>query len=78
MKRLLLVLLVSATAIMAAGQPPTLSADCLYERIFYYQTPDGPAGGPACGRTDIYCNDAFHYGCQTQYYRIYTGQCICP
>jgi hypothetical protein len=73
MKRLLLVLLVSVTAITAAGRP-ALSADCLYKRIFYYEY----SGGPSCGRTDFYCNDVFHYGCQTPYYRTYTGSCLCP
>jgi hypothetical protein len=79
MKRLLLALLVTATAILAAGHPPTVSAtDCLVVRYFYYPTPSGPAGGPSCGRLDIYCNDSFNYGCQTEYYTTYRGHCICP
>jgi len=75
MKRLLFALLVTATAIMAAGHPPIVMAtDCLVARYTYYEY----SGGPSCGRTDIYCNDTFHYGCQTPYYRISRGQCICP
>jgi hypothetical protein len=75
MKRLLLVLLVTATAIMAAGRPATLSAaDCLYQRIHYYQYPNGPE----CGHTDFYCNDVIHSGCYSSYTRTSTGYCLCP
>jgi hypothetical protein len=75
MKRLVLAILISATAIMAAGRPPALlAADCLYQRILYYEYNNGPS----CGRTDFYCNDVFHYGCQTAYYRVFTGSCLCP
>ena len=75
MKRLVLAILISAAAIMAAGRPPALlAADCLYKRITYYEY----TNGPSCGRTDFYCNDTFHYGCQTPYYRVFTGYCLCP
>jgi hypothetical protein len=75
MKRLLLALLVAATAIMAAGHPPTVSAtDCLVLRFTYYEYP----GGPYCGRTDYYCSDVFHYGCQTPYYTTSRPPCVCP
>jgi hypothetical protein len=76
MKKLLLVLLVTATAIMAAGQPPTLSADCLYLRYHYYQ--GYVYNGPECGHLDISCDDAVQYGCQTAYYTTSTAHCVCP
>ncbi|HEV7505356.1 MAG TPA: hypothetical protein VGS07_10625 [Thermoanaerobaculia bacterium] len=75
MKRLLLVLLVCATAIVAAGKVSTVSADCLYERILYYSS---PGGGLACGHTDFSCLDVVHTGCTTPYYTIHYGVCICP
>lgn len=74
MKRLLLVLLVCATAIAAIGQAPAVSADCVYLRIYYYQY----YGAPSCGFTYVYCaSSSYHSGCETQYYNEYAG-CECP
>jgi hypothetical protein len=77
MKRLLLVLLVTATAITAAGQPSNVSAaDCLYKRYIYYS--DAAHSSLSCGHLDLYCNDTVQTGCQTPYYTVSTGHCICP
>ncbi len=76
MKRLLLVLLVTATAIMAASHPRDASADCLYMRYIYYY--GYVYNGTSCGHTDFYCNDVVHVGCQTPYYTTSTGYCLCP
>jgi hypothetical protein len=76
MKRLLLVLLVTATAITAAGQPTTASADCLYKRYHYYS--DAAHSGLPCGHLDISCDDAVQTGCQTPSYTVSTGYCFCP
>lgn len=74
MKRLLLVLLVSGTAILAAGHPPVASADCVHHRYFYYEYP----GGPQCGYAWVFCEAPTHQvGCQTPYY-TYVAGCICP
>lgn len=74
MKRLLLALLVSGTAIFAAGRPSPASADCVQLRYYYYQYP----GGPECGLTYVYCErEPVHSGCQTAYYNVYGG-CACP
>jgi len=74
MKRLLLVLLVSGTAILAAGRPPVASADCIHHRYFYYEYP----GGPQCGYAWVFCEAPTHQvGCQTPYYTYVPG-CICP
>jgi hypothetical protein len=73
MKRLLFVLLVSATAIVAAHQTPKAEADCVYLRYYYYT-----AGGTECGLTYVYCEAApYHTGCETPYYHLYGG-CACP
>jgi hypothetical protein len=76
MKKLLLALLVSGTAIFAAGQPSPASADCIHHRIFYYETSD--KSGSSCGYSWVYCNaPTYHVGCTTSYYTIVSG-CICP
>jgi hypothetical protein len=78
MKRLLLAMLVSATAI-ALGPAPAASTDyyygCLNLAYWYSEYP----GGPSCGRTYIYCDTGgyYHEGCQTQYYYL-QGGCACP
>jgi hypothetical protein len=76
MKKLFLVLLVTVTAITAAGHPPTASADCLYLRYHYYN--DFVYNGLECGHLDISCDDAVQYGCHTAYYTTSTGHCVCP
>ena len=75
MRRLLLALLVSGTAILAAGHAPKIvEADCVYLRYYYYTAP----GGTECGLSYVYCNaDPFHTGCETPYYHVYGG-CACP
>jgi hypothetical protein len=75
MKRLLFALLVSSTAILGAGQPPKVEADCIYRRYFYYTT---ASYGTECGSTYIYCSaPTYHTGCTTPYYHVYAG-CACP
>jgi hypothetical protein len=74
MKRLLLAVLVSGTAILAAGRVPKVEADCVYLRYYYYTAP----GGTECGLTYVYCNATpYHTGCETPYYHLYGG-CACP
>ncbi len=76
MKRLLLALLVSATAIYAAGQPAPVSADCVHHRIFYYDNPS--KSGPSCGYSWVFCEAPTHHvGCTTSYWTYVSG-CICP
>jgi hypothetical protein len=74
MKRLLLALLLSATAITTVGQAPELAAfdmcgPRVYRAIYYYQY----SGGPECGLTYQYCDGTprYHEGCTTQYYDQY-------
>jgi hypothetical protein len=72
MKRLLLVLLLSATAIAAGKQTPELAAfdmcgsGQVYRAVYYYQY----SGGPECGLTYQYCDGTprYHEGCTTSYY----------
>lgn len=79
MKRLLLAVLISATAITALGPAPAASTEyyygCLHLAYWYSEY----EGGPNCGRTYIYCDtgEYYHEGCQTQYYYIQSG-CACP
>ncbi len=76
MRKLLLALLASGTAILAAGQAPKVEAarDCVHLRYYYYTAP----GGTECGLTYVYCNaDPVHTGCETPYYNLYAG-CACP
>ena len=74
MKKLLLALLLCATAIIAAGQAPDLSAfdmcgPDVYKGTYYFQYP----GGPECGLTYQYCDGRppYHDGCTTSYYTQY-------
>jgi hypothetical protein len=75
MKRLFLVLLLSATAIAAVGQAPEVTAfdmcgpGQVYRAIYYYKYP----GGPECGLTYQYCDGTprYHEGCTTSYYEQY-------
>jgi hypothetical protein len=76
MRRLLLALLVSGTAILAVGQAPRVEAakDCVHLRYYFYTGP----GGTECGLTYVYCNaEPVHTGCETAYYTLYGG-CACP
>lgn len=74
MKRLVLALLISATAVIAVGQAPVASADCIHRRYYYYEYP----GGPLCGYRYVYCESpSYQTGCQTPYY-TFSGGCICP
>jgi len=75
MKKLLFALLVSGTAILAAGQAPKVEADCVHLRYYYYTA---PLGGTECGLSYVYCNaDPVHSGCETPYFHEYAG-CACP
>lgn len=74
MKKLLLALLVSGTAILAASQPAPVSANCVAEWYRYFQYP----GGPACGSTAYFCDGSvYQNGCTTPYFQYYIG-CTCP
>lgn len=74
MKRLLLALLVSGTALLAAGRPPVAAADCVHHRVFYYES----VGGAQCGYSWVFCEAPTHHvGCTTSYTTISPG-CICP
>jgi hypothetical protein len=72
MKRLVLALLLSVTALIAAGQTPELPAfdmcgpGQVYRAIYYYQY----QGGLECGSTYQYCDGTprYHEGCTTEYY----------
>jgi hypothetical protein len=76
MKRLLLAVLVSATAIYAAGRPVPAAADCVHHTVYYYET--AARVSPACGYTRVYCNaPTVHVGCTTAY-TTYVSGCICP
>jgi hypothetical protein len=71
MKRLLLALLVSGVSITAVDQT---SADCIWYKRYYSETP----GGPTCGSLVFFCEAGPQYqDCQTPYYRQITG-CQCP
>lgn len=73
MKRLLLALLVSVTAVLAAGQAPEVSADCVQRTFYFYEYP----GGPLCGFRHAFCESgSYASGCLTPYYTTMTG-CGC-
>ena len=74
MKKLLLALLVSGTAILAVGQPASVSSDCLQSSYIYYEYP----GGPVCGSAYFFCDGSFQQnGCITPHYQYRPG-CDCP
>jgi hypothetical protein len=76
MRRLLLALLVSGTAILAVGQAPKVEAakDCVHLRYYFYTGP----GGTECGLMYLYCSgNQVQTGCETPYYTLYGG-CACP
>lgn len=73
MKRLLLALLVSGTALIAAGQAPIASASCVHRAYYYYDS-----SGTWCGTMFTYCDQLPYYeGCTTNTYDVYAG-CACP
>lgn len=72
MKRLLLAVLLSATAIVATGKAPEAAAfdmcgHRVYRAIYYYQD------GVECGLTYQYCDGTprYHEGCTTSTYEQY-------
>jgi len=74
MKRLLLALLISGTAIVSLRQPTEALAACVHKATYYFEYP----GGPECGLTYQYCNPPrYHEGCTTAYYEEYYF-CGCP
>lgn len=74
MKKLLLTLLVSGTAILAAGQRTPVSADCLQSSYIFYEY----YGGPVCGSAYFFCDGTYtQNGCWTTTYQYRPG-CDCP
>ena len=80
MKRLILALLLSATAIATVGRAPEAEAVYIcssgevWRAFYYYQYP----GGPECGLRYWYCEGTvYREGCTTSYYDT-TIFCGCP
>lgn len=75
MKKLLLALMLSLTALAGTVKTPETEAACHLWRVRYYY----PAGDSTpCGTTYYYCEaPAVHTGCTTPYSQSFSSGCVC-